>query len=112
MNTELIARLNDLKDPIKRNKISTDKRIKGGICCFVRGIGDALVFSDALREACDGWDHYSGHILYPIRHHTSYCSLDAYILASNITDIDSFYIGEYGRRRLELIDRILDVLEK
>lgn len=61
-----------------------------------------------MCAACEGWGHYSGDESYPISHpvfgpETGFtCAVDEH----------DMYEGEYGRRRLELAQRMLDVIEK
>jgi hypothetical protein len=64
------------------------------------------LFYDILSQACQDWEYYSGSSTYPIQGidrnaADEYCS----------TLPGQFFDGEYGRRRLELLDRTIEVLK-
>lgn len=61
-----------------------------------------------MRDACIGWEHYSGNDIYPIDHPID-TSDDGYI---NERRNLSLYTGEYGRRRLELAQRMIGIIKK
>lgn len=85
--------------------------------CGTCDIGDGLacreLFDSLMIRACVDWEYYSGDKLYPIQHpdsnihQTEYDSNAGYWFYRS----ESFYTGEYGRRRLELVQRMLDILK-
>ena len=58
-----------------------------------------------IEKSCSGWIHSSSDKLYPISHNTSANPSEAYKYCTDM------WIDEYGRRRLELCQRMIDVID-
>lgn len=74
-----------------------------GICCsieiqFLEVTGVHLV--DWFEDELSTWEHYSGSCKYPIEYDQGISSERAYILVSDL------WVGEYGRRRIEVLKMI------
>ncbi len=65
-------------------------------------------FDYAMCEVVKTWEHYSSNLTYPI----AGCVLDARLRYMAAHATHTLYIGEYGRRRIELANLIADELEK
>lgn len=63
------------------------------------------VLGSVMNEASYSWKYFSGLNLYPVSH-----SRESPILAFEYST--NLWTGEYGRRRYELVDRMIDVCIK
>lgn len=76
--------------------------------CFNLYHGFSISTSTALtimEEACEGWKYYSSNRLYPIEH-------PSFTPVTGFNYEKEMWHGEYGRRRYELVDRMIDVCIK
>lgn len=100
---------------------------KSGICVNYRGMSGGMLvtpiiatqaynshhikirshFNDVMKEACVDWELYSGNHNYPITDGTDV----PYDVQYKDTRTGEYFLGTGGARRLELIARMVDVLE-
>ena len=67
------------------------------------------ILRKTLRNACRDWEHYSGNPLFPI-----WISYAEELQTSNAVaaycDCKDYWSGEYGRRRIQLVHRMINSL--
>ncbi|QDP66048.1 MAG: hypothetical protein Unbinned4336contig1000_13 [Prokaryotic dsDNA virus sp.] len=97
-----------LVDVLKR--IKEDTVLSIGICgnykriAYEHELPDSLdEFDECMVAACEGWVYFSGNWMFPIAYE-GLREADAYELRHKWT-------GEYGRRRMELLDRMIGIAE-
>lgn len=91
-------------------KIKEDPVLSIGICGnYKRVIAESyavdslMKFNECMEQACKNWVYFSGSTLFPIKCEGLQPTF-AYELRRKWT-------GEYGRRRMELLDRMIDIAE-
>lgn len=62
-----------------------------------------------MDKAVQGWEFYSGYWTWPINHPIHSSPEKAY---SDSRLFSTMYEGEYGRRRLELLDRMINLVQE
>lgn len=70
-----------------------------GICTNAMYAGCNDLLKEVIRKACEGWEHYSGDPDYPVKGGQA-----AY------AESNGKWSSEYGKLRLELLERMLEVL--
>jgi hypothetical protein len=83
-------------------KLRYIKRITDEEC-----ISERAKFHRVMELACVEWEYYSGSVLYPVEGVNGEHAADAYYK----TPLGTYYQGEYGSRRLNLVDRMIDILK-